>query len=105
VVAFNSEPHVIAGFTTDSARLQTALATPPQLAYGTHIYDAVDNAVTLLRTAKINAGSIVVLSDGADTGSRLSEAAVAKKAREARVRVDLSSAGPSAGTCRRAEDR
>ena len=87
VVSFNSDSHVVLGFTTDGGKIAEALAKPPGLAYGTHIYDAVDTAVSLLRTANIKAGSIVLLSDGADTGSGLGEAAVSKAARNARIRV------------------
>ena len=43
--------------------------------------------IQLLQSANIKAGSIVLLSDGADTGSRLSEAALSKEARDARIRV------------------
>jgi tight adherence protein B len=87
VVTFNTASNVALQFTTDETQIGQALATTPRLGSGTHIYDAVDTAATLLADAKISVGSIVVLSDGADTGSRLSEAAVSRKARGARVRV------------------
>lgn len=87
VVAFNSRPHVLLPFTNDGAAIDGALATRPRLATGTHIYDAVTVALELLGDADIRAGSIIVLSDGADTGSHVSEAAAAAAARNAHVRV------------------
>src|SRR5439155_14435976 len=69
------------------ATIDAALASPPPLASGTHVYDGVATALTLLRGAKIASGSIVVLSDGADTGSRLSAAGAAASARQGHVRI------------------
>src|SRR5207244_10581210 len=52
-----------------------------------HLYDAVTTALSLLREAKIRAGSIVLLSDGSDTGSHAStqDAAAAARAVGARI--------------------
>jgi tight adherence protein B len=87
IVVFNRTPHVLVPLTTDGAAIDTALAAPPELASSTHLYDAVDLAVSLLREARISPGSVVVLSDGADTGSTLASAEVAARAREANVRI------------------
>ena len=87
VVAFNNRARVLLPFTTDGARIRAALAVPPRLRYGTHVYDAVGTAARLLRDAHVSVGAIVLLSDGADTGSRLREAAVARDVRSARIRV------------------
>ena len=87
VVTVNRTANVLLPLTTDPARIEATLAQRPKLVYGTHIYDGVASAVRLLRTSKIRAGSIVLLSDGADTGSTLSEGAAARAARAARVRV------------------
>ena len=70
VVTFNSTSSVLLPFTTDAAAIDAALASPPALAPGTHVYDGVATALTLLRGAKVASGSVVVLSDGEDTGSR-----------------------------------
>jgi tight adherence protein B len=87
VVTFNNTPQVALPFTADSGKILQTLAHQPELAYGTHIYDAVDEGISLLRDAHITAGSIVVLSDGADTGSKATLAGVTKNARKAHVRV------------------
>ena len=87
LVTFNGEPTVALPFTTSTVRIDAALSQLPKVAYGTHIYDAVARAEELLAAAKIQAGSIVVLSDGADTGSRNKADDVAAAARKARVRL------------------
>jgi tight adherence protein B len=87
LVTFNTEPSVALPFTTNKDRIDAALSQVPPVAYGTHIYDAVAKAEAMLATAKIQAGSIVVLSDGADTGSARKGTDVARVAREARVRL------------------
>jgi tight adherence protein B len=87
VVTFNRRTRVVLPFTTDGEKIRAALATTPRLALGTHIYDAVDRATKLIADAGINAGSVVLLSDGADSGSKLAEAAAARAARDAHVRV------------------
>jgi tight adherence protein B len=87
IVVFNSRAKVVLPFTNDAKAIDAALATTPQLARGTHIYDAVAAGVQLLEDADVAAGSIIVLSDGADTGSLASAASVTAKAGDARVRV------------------
>jgi tight adherence protein B len=87
VVTFNDQPDVALPFTTDSSAILQALAHKPTLGYGTHIYDAVGKAISLLEQAKIVAGSVVVLSDGADTGSTSSRADVIAAAKRAHVRI------------------
>jgi tight adherence protein B len=86
-VVFNGTSKVVLPLTTNTARIDAALSQAPQPAYGTHIYDAVAKAEAMLASAGIQAGSIVVLSDGADTGSQSSGADVAAAARAAHVRL------------------
>jgi tight adherence protein B len=96
VVAFNDNAQVVLPFTSDGAAIDSALQETPHLAYGTHIYDGVETALRLIAHAKIRAASIVVLSDGADTGSHASEAVAAAAANREHVRiytVGLRSAG------------
>jgi tight adherence protein B len=87
LVVFNSTPTVALPFTTTGTRIDAALAQTPRVAYGTHIYDAVAKAEQMLADSGIQAGSIVVLSDGADTGSQSTAADVAAAARTAHVRL------------------
>ena len=87
LVAFNGGVKVLQPLTGDQAKLQRALATPTPLAYGTHIYDGLGRALQLLERAKISAGSIIVLSDGADVGSRSTLAKVIARANKDSVRI------------------
>jgi tight adherence protein B len=87
VVTFNADVDVLLPFTTDRARIDEALSDAPALGRGTHVRDAVEHALALIEQARIRAGSIVVLSDGADTGSAVDHATVAEAASKAGVRV------------------
>jgi Flp pilus assembly protein TadB len=87
LIGFNDKSTVLLKPTSDAAAIDEALRRPPALALGTHIYDGVQAALRLIGDASIRAGSIVVLSDGADTGSNTSEASVAAAARRDHVRV------------------
>jgi tight adherence protein B len=87
IVAFNHSANVVLPFTNDATLISQALAAPPALGHGTHIYDAVQAALGLIGQEKIRSASIVVLSDGADTGSTAAELQTAVNARKAGVTV------------------
>jgi tight adherence protein B len=87
VVTFNSKSSVLLPLTTDSAAIDSALAGPPPLKPETHVYDGTDAAVSMLAREKVAAGTVVVLSDGGDTGSRLSLPQAAARARKHGIRV------------------
>jgi tight adherence protein B len=87
VVTFNSSPVARLPLTTDPKAIDAALSNPPPLARQTHIYDAVYGAIAMLHRASADAGSVVVLSDGADTGSRAKARDVQYYARQYGIRV------------------
>ena len=87
ILTFNASTHVTLALTKSQANIDAALASPPHLAFGTHLYDAVSQAVTLLRTSGVSLGSVIVISDGADIGSRLDLQGVIQIASHAHVRV------------------
>jgi tight adherence protein B len=87
IVTFNNESTVLLPFTTNQAAIYEALSSTPQTRCCTPLYDAVDDALTLLEQAGIDAGSVILLSDGADTGSQVSPEQVTAKARKAHVRI------------------
>jgi len=87
VVTFNSKVNVIQPPDASSAALRGALGHAPALAYGTHIYDALNRSLQALENAHIGAGSIVLLSDGADVGSRAGIASVLSRAQRDHVRI------------------
>ena len=87
VVAFNSKATVLAGPGDGAEALAGALSKPPRLAYGTHIYDALGTALQELAGTEVSSGSIVLLSDGADTGSKLAQRQLVARARSQHVRI------------------
>jgi tight adherence protein B len=87
VVTFNGRTTVALPLTSDAHRIEEALSKPPALDRDTHIYDAVEVATKMLAQARVKPASVVVLSDGSDTGSGASGTAVASRARNAGVRV------------------
>ena len=87
IVAFNGSSQVLSKPTPAGAALERALKHPPALGGGTHIYDAIGRALTILDRRGASAGAIVLLSDGADTGSVSKVDDVIQRARAAHVRV------------------
>jgi tight adherence protein B len=86
-ITFNGTTSVVLPFTKSKAKIDSALLPIPKVAYGTHIYDAVSAAENLLSEARIDAGSIVLLSDGADTGSKAAGSTVTQAARASHVKL------------------
>jgi tight adherence protein B len=87
LIAFNKKATVLATPADGDGALRAALSRPLHLAYGTRMYDAVEAAMEQLNKTDVSSGSVVLLSDGADTGSRLSEKRLAERARSEHVRV------------------
>lgn len=69
LLAFNGEVTVLQAATQDAAALELALRNPPEIAYGTRIYDALARSIDMLRAARVSAGSVVLLADGQNVGS------------------------------------
>ena len=86
-IDFNATATTVLPLTTSESDIRTALTAPPQLARETHIFDAVARAESVLRAGHISSGSIIVLSDGADTGSKASLKEVAHRAVVKHVRI------------------
>ena len=87
VMTFAGTVDVVAGFTTDPAAIDRALDAVVQGGRGTLLIDAADRAVDLISAARMTSGSVVLISDGADWGSRESLDAVASAARAGGARV------------------
>jgi tight adherence protein B len=79
LITFNHSTNIALPFTSDSGVIAKALVRTPRLAEGTHIYDAVDEALGLIQRAGLRSGTVVLLSDGADVGSRKTFADVKKE--------------------------
>jgi len=87
VVTFNASTDVASSFTKSQDQITAALTKTPKLQYGTHLYDGVAQAIALIRAAGVSVGSVVILSDGADTGSMISLDQVTQNARDANIRL------------------
>jgi tight adherence protein B len=87
IIEFNKKTTVTLPLTNSKTKMTNALAEPPAIKVGTHIYDAVAQAEAMLLAGHIGSGSIVVLSDGADTGSSHKPDAVASAAVGANMRI------------------
>lgn len=87
VVTFNSDVMTLLPLSTDSGRIERALASAPPLRRETHVYDGVDAAVSMLARADLAGGSVIVMSDGADSGSNTHLAEAAAHARAEGIRV------------------
>ena len=87
IIEFNRDVTVVRRLTTSATSIADALAKKPKITTGTHIYDAVAEAEKMLTDAGISSGSIVVLSDGADTGSTHTVGQVGHMARVANTKI------------------
>lgn len=87
LVAFSSRVDTILRPSSDPAAIVSALDRLPRPAKGTRLRDAVAAAIALLTHSRVHAGSVVVLSDGADHGSRTGASRLVRLARAADVRV------------------
>lgn len=70
IASFNREPALLLPFTSDGVRIKTALSQTPQTRYGTVVYDAVGYALDLLKASGARVGTVVLLSDGQNVGSK-----------------------------------
>jgi tight adherence protein B len=86
-IDFNHKTAVVLPLTTSASTIHTALINTPTVSGGTDIYDAVARAESMLKNANVSAGSIVVLSDGANTGGTHNLAGVTKAARAAHIQI------------------
>jgi tight adherence protein B len=87
LVTFNSSNDLAMPFTSSQTKINDALGRTPHLAYGTHIYDAVAQAISQIQAARVQSGVVVLLSDGGDTGSKLTLDQVANFAQRAHVHI------------------
>lgn len=86
-IEFNRTAKVVLPLTTSATKISAALVPTPKVTTGTYIYDAVAQAEAMLTRAHINSGSIVLLSDGANTGGTHRLAGVANAAVAANMRI------------------
>jgi tight adherence protein B len=87
VLTFNSSNKLLLPFTRKDKEIQVALAEVPPLAHGTHLYDAAAQATAQIQAAAISGGAVVLLTDGADTGSDVKLDELSRIAQDAHVRL------------------
>jgi tight adherence protein B len=87
IVTYNGVATVLAPPTTDRRILASALKSAPPRLGGSHVYDAVDVALGLLRSARVGSGAVVALAAGRDSGSRVTPAQLGAAARAQNARV------------------
>jgi tight adherence protein B len=87
LIAFNRSSTTVLPLTSNPISIRSALGHLPRLASGTQIYDATLLAIRQLHDSGVAAGTVIVLSDGADVRSQSSPAEVAAAAANDHVRV------------------
>ena len=96
LMSFGMSARVVQGFTSDPRKLDRALARLAREANGlsTHAYDAVDDAVRLLRRnaprtlgRRLTKRAVVVVTDGFPVGDTVHPSTVIERANEAEVSV------------------
>ncbi|HET9125595.1 MAG TPA: VWA domain-containing protein [Solirubrobacteraceae bacterium] len=89
IVTFNSTAAVDLPMTSSSAAIGQALRRLPPLAVGTRILPALQLAIRQFAAARIAAGAVILLSDGADLEPMhpLTPRAIAAQARAAHVQI------------------
>ena len=87
IVVFGPDDSVLSDFTTDPQQLADSVAQTPATSEGTHIYDALINAIDKAKDQGLERTTVVLLSDGTDIGSSASRAEALQAAADANVRV------------------
>lgn len=104
VVTFNGDVKVLQPFTTSAAEVDKSLAKPPSFKYGTKVYDALEQALELIKSSGAPSASVIVLTDGQNVGSKTLAATARSDLKKAHVRafaVGLRSPAYDAGALRR----
>jgi tight adherence protein B len=70
IVTFDRRANVVLPLTDDQRAIDKALARSPHVGSGAYIYNALTVAVQQLAEAKIAAGGVILLSDGASEGAK-----------------------------------
>jgi tight adherence protein B len=70
VVMFDQSATVALPLTSDGQAIALALAHTPSVGHGAYIYNAMSLAVQQLANARIAAGAVILLSDGASEGAK-----------------------------------
>ena len=81
IIVFGPDDNVLTKFTTDANELAQSVSKTPVTSEGTHIYDALVNAVNMAKDQGLERTTIVLLSDGTDVGSSTTRAEACRRPR------------------------
>ena len=87
VATYHERVEVLLPFTTDKKKIDAALSETPAVVYLTRMYDAIEEAVRLIRERGLDYSAIVLLSDGQELGSTTTFEEATAAARENGVRI------------------
>jgi tight adherence protein B len=88
LVEADNFPPVVLPMTHDAGAIQRAFSATPRIGrHNLHLWDAALTGVELLASSKISAGSVIVLSDGADRGDPTTLNQLVASAAAAHVRI------------------
>lgn len=87
IATFNSQVSLLLPFTSNTAEINDALARTPDTAYGTVVYDAVDYAIQQIRESGSRVGTIVLLADGQNVGSKTTLTDAVRRLKDEGVRL------------------
>ncbi|PZR00318.1 MAG: hypothetical protein DI533_07000 [Cereibacter sphaeroides] len=89
LIVFGSMPYVLVPFTQDTAAARSLLATlqPGMAGQNTVLGDAIGLAIQSFAASKVDDRVLILLSDGADTSSRMAPAKAADIARQNKVTI------------------
>lgn len=87
IIFFARTPTVALEPTADAAAIERVLTEPPPRSLGTRLYDAAASGIDAIGRAGVDAGSVIVVSDGADHGSLIARNELVESARRNQVRL------------------
>jgi tight adherence protein B len=87
IISFNDRVQTLLPLTTDQRAIARALSRTPRNREGTHIYDALVEAVKQLNARAFDAARIVLLSDGQEVRSTVPREVALGRLKQGRIRV------------------
>jgi tight adherence protein B len=87
IISFNDRVETLLPLTNDQRAIAAALARTPRNREGTHIYDALVEAVKQLNARAFDAARIVMLSDGQEVRSTVPREVAIDRLKQGRIRV------------------
>jgi tight adherence protein B len=87
IATFNASVDELLPFTSNSDEIDDALSATPPTAYGTVVYDAVEWAAEQIKQSGARVGTIVLLADGQNVGSKNTLADAVERLKEDGIRL------------------